>query len=312
MKSMTGVNFMKECRFFVKAVRDTHPEIKIIGNSGLSPSIPLYSFMKELGVYSSDEHYYESPEWFINNTKRFDSFDRNGPKIFVGEYASHSNMGNALYNAVAEAAYLTGVERNADIVDMTCYAPLFAKYERTQWAAADLIWFTNRKVVKTPSYYVQQMFGCNKGDMYLPTQISNIASSTPETISGGIGIATWSTAIEVESASVQDVKVDFNNIKVLSGDFVFKVKNLAQINPDIQPAIGVFPGKYGDDTVIYCVRAKKIRGNEGFLVVFGFENQDNYYWWNIGGWNNTQHAIEKNCGWSEIYPDYEKWYNSDW
>ncbi len=285
--------FHERMPLFVEAVRKAHPEIKILGTSGLSANIPMYSFMKDLGVYSSDEHYYESPEWFINNARRFDSFDRSGPKIFVGEYASHSNMGNAMYNAVSEAAFLTGVERNGDIVDMTCYAPLFAKYERTQWAAADLIWFTNREVVKTPSYYVQQMFGCNKGDMYLPTKISKMASAAPETVSGWVGIATWSTSIEVESAYVQDNKIDFNNIKVLSGDFVFKVKNLAQMNPDIQPAMGVFPDKYDSDIVVYKVRAKKLRGDEGFLIVFGYENDNNYYWWNVGGWNNTQHAIEK-------------------
>ena len=111
--------------------------------------------MAEQGVDLSDEHYYEAPEWFIANQGRFDDFDRSKPKIFVGEYASR---GNRLYNAVAEACYLTGIERNADIVHMTAYAPLFARYRFTQWTAANLIWFDHKTVVRTPSYFVQQLF----------------------------------------------------------------------------------------------------------------------------------------------------------
>ena len=98
-----------------------HPEIQIIGTSGLSAKTPLYDFMKKLGVHSADEHYYSDPEWFIKNQNRFDTMDRNGPKRFVGEYASN---GNTLFNAIAEAAFLTGVERNSDLVEMTAYAPV--------------------------------------------------------------------------------------------------------------------------------------------------------------------------------------------
>src|SRR5690606_6527171 len=105
--------------------------------------------------YSSDEHYYMQPGWYLDNVHRFDAFDRAKPKVFVGEYASEDNR---QFNAVAEAAYLTGIERNADIVDMACYAPLFAKYGSTQWTKADLIWFDNQQLVKTPNYYVQQLF----------------------------------------------------------------------------------------------------------------------------------------------------------
>ena len=103
-----------------------------------------------------------------HNQHRFDNFDRSKPKIFVGEYASR---GNSLYNAVAEACYLTGIERNADIVHMTAYAPLFARYGFTQWNAANLIWFDHKTVVRTPNYYVQQLFSQNKGDRYLTQRI---------------------------------------------------------------------------------------------------------------------------------------------
>src|SRR5690606_9779313 len=108
---------------------------------------------------------------------RFDNFERRDTKIFVGEYAS---QGNRLYNAISEAAYLTGIERNADLVTMTAYAPLFARYGDTQWTAANLIWFDDSSVVLTPNYHVQRMFSVNKGDRYLKNESKFHLSVPPE------------------------------------------------------------------------------------------------------------------------------------
>ena len=154
---------------FVEALRAKHPEIKIVGTSGLSPSIPLFRFMKENKVEISDEHYYMDPPWFIANHRRFDKVPRGEPRVFVGEYAS---KGNAQFNAVAEAVYLTGIERNADQVVMTAYAPLLARYDYTQWTRANLIWFDATRLVKTPSYHVQHMFGTNQGDQGLKHEVA--------------------------------------------------------------------------------------------------------------------------------------------
>ena len=162
--------FRERIPIFVEAFKKKYPDIKLIGTSGLSPQIPLYNLMDSLGVWASDEHYYEKPEWFIDHQDRFDNWDRNKTKVFVGEYAS---LGNHLFNAVAEAAFLTGIERNADVVKMSCYAPLFARYGHTQWNRADLIWFNDSIVVKTPNYYVQQLFSRNKGDEYLENEKKN-------------------------------------------------------------------------------------------------------------------------------------------
>ncbi len=104
----------------------------------------------------------------MNNNHRYDNFDRQGPKVFIGEYASQDDR---LYNAIAEAAYLTGVERNADIIELTCYAPLFCNDKHQQWHP-DLIRFDNTEVVKTASYYVQQMYSTNPGDEYLNSLIT--------------------------------------------------------------------------------------------------------------------------------------------
>ena len=162
---------------FVEAMREVHPEIILVGNSGLSPNIPAYDHMAENDIPITDEHYYEAPEWFIENQTRFDDFDRNGPKIYVGEYASR---GNTLFNAIAEATYLTGIERNGDFVRMTAYAPLLARYGHTQWEAANLIHFGDKQVVRTPNFYVQKLFSQHKGDTYLPAEISSGSASGSE------------------------------------------------------------------------------------------------------------------------------------
>ena len=154
---------------FVKALRAKHPEIQIVGTSGLGPGIPLFDLMEANGVEISDEHYYEAPEWYVDNRNRFDSFKRGKTKIFVGEYASR---GNKQFNAVAEAVYLTGIERNADHVVMGAYAPLLARYDFTQWKAANLIWFDHNTVVRTPNYWVQHLFANHIGDRYLPNTVT--------------------------------------------------------------------------------------------------------------------------------------------
>ena len=154
--------FRERYPYFVKALRDKYPEIRIIGTSGFGANVPLYDLMIDQKVWSTDEHYYMQPEWFLGQQHRFDNYDRSGPKIFVGEYASY---GNTLYNALAEAAFMTGLERNSDIVEMASYAPLLAKYGHTQWERADMIFFDNTSVVLTPNYHVQKLFMDNAGNL---------------------------------------------------------------------------------------------------------------------------------------------------
>ncbi|MBI5690408.1 MAG: alpha-N-arabinofuranosidase [Verrucomicrobia bacterium] len=167
---------------FVEALRRRHPEIQIVGTSGLGPGIPLFDLMERTGVALADEHYYQAPEWFIANHRRFDAVPRRSPKIYVGEYASR---GNKQYNAVAEAVYLTGIERNVDQVVMTAYAPLLARYDFTQWMQANLIWFDATQLVLTPNYHVQRLFATNQGDWMLPVEVK----TTPETLVVGVSVA---------------------------------------------------------------------------------------------------------------------------
>jgi alpha-L-arabinofuranosidase len=286
--------------YFVKAIRQTYPEIKLIGTSGLGQNAPLYPLMKELDVHSSDEHYYNSPEWYIQNQDRFDGFERNGPKIFVGEYASR---GNSLYNAVAEACYLTGIERNADIVHMTTYAPLFARYGFTQWNAANLIWFDHKTVVRTPNYYVQRLFALNKGDRYLKNEsvFQPVPASERSPAFGQIGLGTWETSavfddIKVASGDRTLIAEDFaegaTGWEVVAGQYAVKDGAYAQTDPGATPAVSLCPTRIDAPRVTYSLRAKRIGGREGFLILFG-SKASGYYWWNIGGWGNTNHAVQK-------------------
>jgi alpha-L-arabinofuranosidase len=162
--------FRERFKMIYDAVKAKHPEITIIGTVGPRPNDDDYrqgwNFAKEIGLPMVDEHYYEAPEWFWNNLHRYDTYDRSKSKVYVGEYASR---GNALLNALAEAAYLTSLERNSDVVHLASYAPLLCKQGHVSWQP-DLIYFDNARITASANYYVQQLFSVNSGDTYLPIQ----------------------------------------------------------------------------------------------------------------------------------------------
>lgn len=159
--------FRERFKMIHDAVKAQHPEITVVGTVGPSHSgvdfDAGWKFADQQQIAMVDEHYYERPEWFLANLQRYDSYDRTKSKVYLGEYASR---GNTLANALAEAAYLTSLERNGDVVRLASYAPLLAKAGHTQWNP-DLIYFTNTGVSPTINYYVQQMFSTNAGDVYL-------------------------------------------------------------------------------------------------------------------------------------------------
>ncbi len=157
---------------FVQAIRARYPEIQIVGSAGPNAEGEQFEYlwpeMRLLNVDLVDEHYYRSPEWFLSNADRYDNYDRKGPKVFAGEYACHAdNKANSFLTALCEAAFMTGLERNADVVPLSTYAPLFAHVEAWQWRP-DLIWFDNLRVMKTPNYYVQQLYSHHAGTRVVP------------------------------------------------------------------------------------------------------------------------------------------------
>ena len=159
---------------FMEQIRAKYPNIKICGSSGPSASGDRFDYgweqMRKLGVDLVDEHYYMAPDWFLKNANRYDNYDRRGPKVFAGEYASHvKDLGkdptvamNNFEAALSEAAFMTGLERNADVVHQATYAPLFAHVDGWQWRP-DLIWFNNLKSVRSVNWYVQMLYGTNTG-----------------------------------------------------------------------------------------------------------------------------------------------------
>jgi len=194
------------------AVRAEHPEITVIGTTG-----PFHSgedfdagwkIANELNVAMVDEHYYEKPEWFLNNLRRYDTYDRAKSKVYVGEYAAHDEKRvNTLRSALAEAAYLTSLERNGDIVHLASYAPLLAKQGRTQWRP-DMIYFDNSRLLLSANYHVQRMFGQNQGDIYFSADIS--PSVTNLSVSCVKDSATGDLIIKLVNVSTNEIRTDLN------------------------------------------------------------------------------------------------------
>lgn len=176
-----GPQYVERYKVFAKAIKAKYPNIIIVSGTGPFADGELFDYaaaeLKELNAELVDEHYYNNPEWFLKNAARYDKYDRKGPKIFAGEYAAQSvaiaspENKNNWQCALSEAAYMTGLERNADVVHMASYAPLFAHAEGWQWTP-DLIWFDNLRSYGTANYYVQKLYSTNKGTHVLPITLN--------------------------------------------------------------------------------------------------------------------------------------------
>ena len=221
-----GEFYFERLKPFVEVMREKHPEILIIGTSG--PDSEGHNFdigwaaMKEQKADLVDEHFYRPIDWFKNSMNRYDDYDRTGPKVFAGEYACHdrSKKWNHAGASIYEAAFMTTIERNADIVHMATYAPLFAHVEGWQWRP-DLIWFDNLRSVKTVSYYVQQMYAKNKGTHVLTTTLSN---PTPKGEDGVFASAVWDAdtqeyVVKVinTTAQTKSVAIKLEGVKRIAG-----------------------------------------------------------------------------------------------
>ncbi|MDE3212606.1 MAG: alpha-L-arabinofuranosidase [Bacteroidota bacterium] len=190
-----GPQYLQRLKIFSKGIKSKYPYMRLVCATGYSPN-PQFHYMdsalRAMHVDIIDEHYYMSPDWFYHNSDKYDHYDRKGPKIFVGEYAAQSARIGSLENrntlkcALSEAAFMTGIERNSDVVQMASYAPLMADISGWQWRP-DLIWFDNTSSFGTPSYYVQQLFSVNKGKEVVPFTLQG------NTIQGQDSI--WASAV---------------------------------------------------------------------------------------------------------------------
>jgi len=309
-----GQPYRERWPLFVKAIRERYPEVQLIANhwQGSYPKSPAPDLV--------DEHYYEAPEDFMRRATQYDRYERNGPKIFVGEYAVTRRAGQGnLRAALGEAAFMTGIERNSDIVAMACYAPLFVNMNHRAWNP-DLINFDSSKWYGLPGYYVQQMFSANRGDVSLPVQLKAPENAPAESGKGKIGVGTWNTQAEFKDIRVTapDGKVlfvsDFSSgtegWRMLGGGDWKTVEGALRQTSD-QTFVRAIVGETNWTDYTISLKAKKLGGAEGFLVLFHIESPEDRNWWNIGGWNNTQHAIEYDgtMGGKQGFIETGKWYD---
>ncbi len=292
---------------FRDAIKARYPDIKIISNSGPDSSgarfDTLWAYNRAQKVDLVDEHYYRDPQWFLENNARYDSYDRNGPKVFLGEYASR---GNTMYNALSEASYMTALQRNADVVRLASYAPLLANESHIQWNP-DAIWFDNDESWETPNWEVQKLFGNNVGDEVVPSTYDAPVDAS-EDISGGVFLSTWATAAAYDNVTVtsnangqtlfSDQFADASQWNPQAGTWAVNGGRYVQSSTSVTDARTVPVGAYGKDWSNYTLEldATKTAGAEGFLVGFGATGANNYYWWNIGGWNNTRSVLQRATG----------------
>jgi alpha-N-arabinofuranosidase len=226
-----GPDYIERYKIFTKAIKEKYPAVVVVSSVGPFPDGELFDYaakeLKELDAEIVDEHYYKNPEWFLENSNRYDDYDRTGPKIFAGEYAAQSvatvspDNKNNWNCAMSEAAFMTGLERNSDMVYMSSYAPLFAHVEGWQWTP-DLIWFDNLKSYGTPNYYVQKLFSNFKGTNAIPVSegSGNVNGQKGLYASGVWDKNTKEIIIKVVNASdkVQTPTLQFDTKKKLSSD----------------------------------------------------------------------------------------------
>lgn len=265
---------------------------------------------------ATDHHYYNDPDWFLKNANYYDeeNYSRDSLTttrfggsipVFLGEYASFSNT---LRSALAEAAYMTGLERNGDIVVMASYAPLFGNITATHWAP-DLIWFNNHTSTASVNYYVQQIFAKNAGTMLLQSQLDGAEAN--DRLVGKIGVGTWNTSAYFDNIKIvnndtgevlaeQDFESDTLDQwqKASDGNWSVEDGKLYQKNTTTNTRLYSSTGSavyFGDESwanYTLTLEATKTGGQEGFLIPFSVQNADNNYFWNIGGWNNTVSTLQ--------------------
>jgi alpha-N-arabinofuranosidase len=209
-----GQDYIDRYTRFAQVLKEKHPEISLVSASGPEPADARFKFawekLRALHADVIDEHSYAKPDWFLDNAHRYDAYDRNGPKVFVGEYAAQSvavvnvKNRNNFACALAEAAFLTGLERNAEVVRMASYAPLFAHVDAWQWTP-NLLWTDNLRTLRTPNYHVQALFSRNRGDQILPVSLSQLSPTEEKRIyaSSTLDVSSSEVILKLVNATAQ-------------------------------------------------------------------------------------------------------------
>jgi alpha-L-arabinofuranosidase len=307
-----GPELRERYLFIYDALKAKHPDLKYLADLSWTSD----ESMRGAEIDIIDRHYYQNPRWFMSRFNEYDDRDRSLQPLYLGEVAVTSQdagrlRGN-LMAALAEGVFLLGCERNADTVQMVSYAPLLGHVEgRTALTGAPppwhaMIYFDGNRVFGTASYYLWKLFGNNRPDQMVSADIQH-ADAAPPVIAGQIGVGTWAA-----TAEFRDVRVEKNGKPLYESDFS---KGAADWQPEGgrrsdagQTAWRSEDGVYRQNRNGYAMsylgeedwsdytlslKARKLSGNEGFLIVFGRRGGDRL-WWNLGGWGNSQHGIELN------------------
>lgn len=283
-----GPAYEERYKLIYSAIKARNPEITTIAN--VWGGYPQKSPIEVL-----DEHYYNDPNWFLGQFNRYDSYDRKGPKIYVGEYAVTTGVDNGnLLGALAEGVFMLGMERNADIVSMASYAPLLAHPAGKAWNP-DLIYFDGLDVVETPSFHVQSLFAQNRPQRMLESTLSHTPTTNERFPDGGVGVGTWNTSADFSEFRVTQAGSTLYSSKdkplhLESGNW----SNLEDTWRERGGTTGAraFTGDSMWNHYRVELKAKKLSGDEGFLITVGRKDAKNFIWLNLGGWGNTRHAIE--------------------
>ncbi|MDP4240641.1 MAG: alpha-L-arabinofuranosidase C-terminal domain-containing protein [Bacteroidota bacterium] len=309
-----GTPYNERWPLFVKAIQAKYPYMKLIANewAGGHPKEPKPELI--------DEHYYNNPDWFIWNSNQYDHYDRNGSKIFIGEYAVTSGTGNGnLRGAIGEAAWMTGMERNSDIVEMGAYAPLLCNTNHKAWPI-NLINFDSYRWFGLPSYYVQEMFSNNQGTNVLSFTVENNPAIETAQSMGGIGFGTW-----MASAEFKDVVVTALNGKILfkpdfekvdnnwrqTGKGQWSVKDGVLKQSAIEQGVSVFMGDSTWKDYTVNLKARRISGENGFQIYFHNRKNDDHNRFEVGGWGNSVMHLEMGMATAEMKAEAktEQWYD---
>lgn len=295
-----SADYAERYYMFYKAIKEKYPEIITIGNvEAWGTDNPTWR--NDYPVELVDEHYYRSHSWMRQNYNKYDGYPRT-IGIYNGEYAANAagtygTYGN-MNSALGEAVYMMGMERNSDICRMASFAPIFVNENDPCWPYDMIHIYSNGNFV-TPSYYVQQMMGNNLGTQNLLwTETGNTLAQSADM---KVGVGTWGTQVTFDDVVVTDLD---GNV-LASDDFSAGMDNwtkgigswsvtggaLAQTATS-ENCTAVLNVPVSGNGYIYKVRARKNGGNEGFLIMFDYKDADNYKWWNVGGWNNSQHGVE--------------------
>lgn len=279
---------------FYRAIKEKYPDIICLGNVE-SWGTDNPSWRNDYPVDVLDEHYYRTAAWMRSMYDKYDTYSR-AFKIYNGEYAANGDgVTGTLNTALSEAVFMLGQERNSDICVMGSIAPALCHELNQAWGYT-MLHHDQSRTVGTPSFYVQKMFGENaKGQNLLWTETGNRLGA----YGSSVGVGSWSTL-----TSYDDVSVTVDGATVVSDDFTSDsgwtngngtwtvTDGVKQSIQQIDNCTSVNNTRISADHYIYNVRARKDGGNEGFLILFNYHDENNYAWWNIGGWGNTQHAVE--------------------